>query len=279
MTPNKDLVIIYDADCPMCRWYTGKFVQHNLLAENGREPYQQIGPYTKTKIDMQKAKNHIALLNKSTGEVTYGYHSLVAILGSRWKWIKTLATTKIVAPVIGGIYNFISFNRKVIAPAPGRGYLDCIPEKSWVLRSLFMLFCLLIVEFTAGIYFSQWFTQFTRFNDIPLRESWLFISQIGFQALMALIAGEKRLYDYQGHVALVSAFGGLLLLPLHGGLLFMQAWGYDTTFLATAGLGAVLMAMFMEHKRRVGMMGYKKALSYTWVLFRIALFFVIFKVK
>lgn len=278
MEQNKDFVLIYDADCPMCRWYTGEFVKHQLLSKNGREAYHQIGAYTQTKVDMQKAKNHIALLNKKTGQVTYGFDSLVAIVGARWQWIKTISTNKIIAPFFAAVYDFISYNRKVIAPSASRGYLDCIPEKNLVMRTIFIIICMLFVEITGGIYFSTWFSEKTYYSDLAMRESLLFVSQILFQGIMTFVFREKRVYDYLGHVAVVSAFGGLLLIPLHAGLLYIQYLGLQIDFLSAAGLGAVIMAMFIEHKRRVNLMGYHKALSYTWVLFRIILFFVIFKV-
>jgi len=276
---NNDLVIIYDADCPMCRWYTGKFVQYNFLTPNGIEPYQQIGPFTKTQIDMQKARNHIALLNKKTGEVTYGVNSILTILGQRWKWIKTAANTKLIAPLLSVIYDFISFNRKIIAPAPRRSYLDCAPDLNLGYRLAFVFCAMLLVEFTAGAFFKQWFPTYTRYNTIHWRESILFISQIVFQGLFAILLKEKQKIEYISHVAVVAAYGGLLLVPMHFFLLGMAHFGLQTAFLAPAILGAVLMAMFMEHKRRINLMGYKPMLSYTWVLFRVVLFFLLFNSK
>lgn len=273
-----DFRIIYDSDCPMCNWYTGTFINHGFLSENGREAYQNIGPYTKTCIDMNRARNHIALLNKKTGKITYGIDSLVEILSSRWKWIKTVATSFIVAPFLRFLYDFISYNRKVIAPSANRGFLSCIPDFNLTMRLLFILVCGLGIESWAGNYFSNYFDTNTRWNGFPLRETLLFISQLLFQGLVAIaFTDKKNTMDYLGHLSFVSLIGAFFLFVFHI-LLSVIPFQQDLILvLSSAGLGAVLMFMFIEHKRRIMLLGYPKVLSYSWVLFRIILFFVIFK--
>jgi hypothetical protein len=89
--------------------------------------------------------------------------------------------------------------------------------------------------------------------------------------------GLRPVWAYLGQVAVVGVLGGLFLIPVHLGLLGMRRLGYDAGFLAAVGLGAALMLMFLEHKRRVDVFGYPKALSLTWLLFRVLLFFAIFR--
>jgi predicted DCC family thiol-disulfide oxidoreductase YuxK len=273
-----DLVIVYDAECPMCQWYTGEFVKTGLLSPNGREAYQKIGAYTKTQIDMKKARNHIALLNKNTGNVVYGYESLLEVLGQKWHWMKTIGATRFVAMFFSVVYDFISYNRKIIAPPKNR-FLTCIPDKNPRMRIAFMVLCLLVVEFTAGMYFSRYFGAYTRFAEIPWRESLLFVSQIGFMALFAALVGEKNLYDYLGHLSFVAFMGGIILLVFDIVFQSFSFMGIAISFLPFLGLGAVVMWMFMEHKKRLNAGGFKPILSYGWILFRVLLFFIIFKLQ
>jgi hypothetical protein len=276
-TLNQDLIIIYDADCAMCRWYTGAFVSHGLLPENGREAYQQIGPFTKSKINMNKARNHIALFNKHSGQVIYGYESLAEILGSRWKGLKSLATHRIVAPLIGALYNFISYNRKVIVPSAPRGFLDCIPDRNWAYRISFLILAMLVTEFTAGIYFTHFFAGMTRFNQVLGRESILFTAQLLFQGGILWLLLKKGIYDYLGNLAMVSMLGGIGLLGIGAFVWIIGYFGFSTAVPAAAALGAILMFMFSEHKRRLKMLNLPAVLSWSWVAFRVLLYFIIFR--
>lgn len=134
-----------------------------------------------------------------------------------------------------------------------------------------------LVELTAGFFFSFWFAEQTRFARVPFRESWMFVAQLLFQGFMAHRLGLRPVWAYLGQVAVVGVLGGIFLVPVHFGLLGMRWLGYDTGFLAGVGLGAALMLMFLEHARRVAVFGFPKALSLTWLIFRMLLFFVIFR--
>ncbi|MBS3913491.1 MAG: DUF393 domain-containing protein [Bacteroidetes bacterium] len=274
---HKDLKIVYDADCPMCNWYTGQFVKHGFLEKEGREPYQNIGPYTKTQIDMDRARNHIALWNKETGKVTYGYESLVEILSQRWQWIKTVATSKVVAPFISMLYDFISYNRKVIAPSAPRGFLNCIPDRNIKMRVVFLVICMFAVEYTAGMYFARYFSGVTRYADLPFRESILFLSQLLFQGVLAWFWNRNMVWDYLGNVAFISVLGGMMMVGFYLVLQFLPIDTNTLQILVGAGLGAVVMFMFLEHNRRIKIGNFNKNLSYSWVIFRILLFFIIFR--
>lgn len=273
---NQDLLIIYDADCPMCNWYTGKFAEHGLLPEKGREAYQKIGPYTKTVINMDKARNHIALMDRTNGTITYGYDSLLEILGRKWAWIKKVGTLKIMRLFFTTLYDFISYNRKVIAPAKN-GFLTCVPDRNITMRFWFIFLAMILVEYTAGIYFTAHFPGVTRFEALPFRESILFVSQIAFLFILARLLREKNIYDYLGHVALISALGGLILLVFQLAISGMELAGIHQPMIPAMGLGAVVMWMFIEHKKRVHNFGFHPALSWIWLAFRILLFFLIFK--
>ncbi|MBL7811870.1 MAG: hypothetical protein JNL57_06565 [Bacteroidetes bacterium] len=272
----KNHIIIYDADCPLCRWYTGAFVKHGLLPADGREPYQHCGPNTRQVVDMARARNEIALLNKETGEVTYGYRSLSLILQQRWKWIRTATTHRILAPCISGLYSFISYNRKVMAPASGNGsYLECIPDRHWGYRIFFMAMCLLLVNAVVGAYFEYHLAAFGH-HFIPFREGVFFIAQLLFQFIAMRLLRQQNAYDYLAHVGIVSALGAIGLGIFGTVLQVMTELHLQTGFLPGAGLGAVMLWMFLEHKRRVDLLGLSPALSYTWLLFRICIYPIAF---
>lgn len=69
-------IILYDAECPMCKMYTKGFVNSGMLDNTGRAPYQEMPSMVCPYVDQQRAINEIALVNTQTGEVDYGIKSL-----------------------------------------------------------------------------------------------------------------------------------------------------------------------------------------------------------
>ena len=63
MKTLKDHVILYDAECPMCKVYTHAFTTSGMLDKTGRAPYQQIPESACPVVDRQRAVNEIALVN------------------------------------------------------------------------------------------------------------------------------------------------------------------------------------------------------------------------
>lgn len=90
MNTLKNHLILFDAECPMCRIYTKAFVSSGLLEQHGRAAYQEIAIDACPMIDRQRAVNEIALVNQTTGEVTYGIHSLFNVFASAIPVLKSL---------------------------------------------------------------------------------------------------------------------------------------------------------------------------------------------
>src|SRR5580698_2819025 len=90
----KNHTILYDADCPMCKAYTNAFTATGMLDPNGRAPYQHMPDFACPLIDHQRAVNEIALINKTTGQVTYGIESLFKIIANSFPIFRPLFNCK-----------------------------------------------------------------------------------------------------------------------------------------------------------------------------------------
>ena len=60
-------LILFDAECPMCRLYTNAFVSTGLLEKDGRMAYQELPADACPILDRQRAADEIALINQQTG--------------------------------------------------------------------------------------------------------------------------------------------------------------------------------------------------------------------
>ena len=75
MKTLKDHVILYDSDCPLCNVYTKGFVKYKMLDKDGRKPYDQFDFEKHSHVNKSLACDKIVLLDKNSGEVTYGIDS------------------------------------------------------------------------------------------------------------------------------------------------------------------------------------------------------------
>jgi predicted DCC family thiol-disulfide oxidoreductase YuxK len=264
MKTLKDHVVLYDAECPMCSIYTQAFVKTGMLDNNGRESYQHIQPDACPVYDKQRAVNEIALIDLKSGEVSYGIQSLFKIIGNAWPVFAPLFAFKPFAWLMGKVYAFISYNRRVIIPSSK-------PEADFAYHPTFKrryrLAYLLFTWFCTGFILTVYAHLLT--GLVPLgnayREYMICGGQIIFQGLVICSFERKQAWTYLGNMMTISFAGSLLLLiPLainHWVKLGSEV--YTLCFMGVAGL------MLLEHIRRTKLLNLGWILTVTWVTYRI----------
>ncbi len=122
--------IIYDDNCPMCKWYTGAFVKTNLLESSNRISFSELSNTSlSAQIEMQRSKHEIPLVDLHGGETLYGVDSLVHLLQPKFPIIGKLMQVSAISYLVRKLYQFISYNRGVMAPSfPTYRKYDCTPD-------------------------------------------------------------------------------------------------------------------------------------------------------
>lgn len=276
MKTNDQYYLLYDDGCPLCKWYTQKFVDCGFITPEARLPYASGAQQPELQFDRDLARNKIALVNASSGETLYGTDSLLQVLGDRFPLIKTVGKWKPVHFLLEQFYNFISYNRKAIAPVHVCSTnCTCEPDISYFWRVFYLVFAGLIVHTSVGFYFHRFLTPYLTVN--PVADIYLYTVQFGFQFLVFKLFRKRNFYQYAGHLATVSLIGALLLAALGGIFLALQTFGINTDLFGPLGFGMVLAVMFMIHAKRTHQLGYGYLLTFTWVLFRIGIYALVFK--
>ncbi len=255
--------ILYDADCPMCRVYTHAFVKTGMLDRAGRQSYQHIPAAACPLVDRQRAVNEIALVNNITGEVSYGINSLFKVIAHSFPFFKPLFTCKPFAWLMSRLYAFISYNRKVIMPAPVTDATAVQPAFRLDYRLAYLIFSWLITSLILTAYADLL---------VPLvpagargREFLICGGQMIFQGIIIVRLARVRCWDYLGNMMTISFAGALLLLPA---LIVIKQFHLSATiagcyFMVTAGL------MLLEHIRRMKIIGVSLWLTVSWVAYRV----------
>lgn len=260
-------IILYDAECPMCRLYTGAFVKTGMLDSNGRAAYQQAEVVAACpRVNMQRAVNEIALVNKETGEVTYGVQSLFTVLSASWPVLKPLFGCSPFLAVMKKLYAFVSYNRRVIIPAAENVHSFSVqPAFHKRYRVLYLLFTWLVTSAILSLYtplLEGVVPSFGWYGELAVCGG-----QLLFQGVLVRIVKPERLWSYLGNMMTISLAGALLLLPAIAISTRIPdaSAGYSVYFILVAAL------MLVEHVRRSKLLGLGWWLTVGWVSYRIIL--------
>lgn len=195
-------IIIYDDVCPMCKAYTEGFVQLGWLPLENRVGFSQVPKNILEKIDSDRARHEIPLFETETGETLYGKDALFYILGEQMPIFKPLFRFAPFRAIIFGLYQIITYNRRIIAgsPTPTNGF-DCAPDFNVFYRYVYIGLAtvlsvwILIDDFQTID--NQWITLFVLFSASILRGAF-------FKSL-------KTQTDYFGHLATIFLIVALVL--------------------------------------------------------------------
>lgn len=263
MKALKDHVILYDAECPMCKVYTSAFTRSGMLDTEGRAPYQEMPAFACPLVDRKRAVNEIALVNKVTGEVKYGIESLFAVIANSFPLFRPLFTCRPFAWLMRKVYAFISYNRKVIIPGSPAADPTLQPAFRLRYRLAYLLFTVAVVGFIL--------TRYAKLLNGVLptgssyREYLIAGGQILFQGAVLIFYHPAKRWDYLGNMMTVSLAGALLLLPgvALASLTHLSPAIAALYFLCVAG------GMLLEHIRRMRLLGLGSTPTITWIVYRL----------
>lgn len=271
MNTLKNHLILYDAECPMCRVYTKAFVSTGLLDANGRAAYQHTPEAACPMVDRQRAVDEIALVNKTTGEVSYGIHSLFKLFAIAIPALKPVFEFKPLIWLMSKVYAFISYNRRVIIPANSDQYIYQ-PTFKLNYRIAYLLFTWAVTAYILTTYAHLLYL-------LPAGASYcgylICGGQLFFQGLIISMVSKDKTWSYLGNMMTISLAGALLLLP---GLLIAACFSmpplfYTGYFTAIAGL------MLMEHIRRTKLLKLGRALTISWICYGLLVAAICFLIK
>ena len=203
-----DKALIYDDNCPLCSAYTKAFVKGGFLKPANRIAFSDVN-MQQFKIDWNRARHEIPLIDMQNGEVKYGVDALVDILQQKFSFINPLMNIKWLYWFFKKLYKLISYNRKIIvaAKAPCKTSIDCTPDYSFFWRWVLIFICYgssnLLVAKSSAIIFDLF--------KITL-SPWLCICWIIIAMLSGIAASKNIVTDINAHASLIAFIISSLLL-------------------------------------------------------------------
>lgn len=264
MKTLENQTLLYDEDCPLCQAYTTGFIKAGMLDENGKKPFSNLTNEEQNFIDFKRATNEIALVDNKNKTVIYGIDSLLKVIGNSFPWMEKAGNIPPIKYLLKKLYSFISYNRKVIIPnkRANEKVLQCVPSFSYKYRIIYLVIATIITAITL-YNFSQLIPDLPKGNFS--RELIVAIGQVLFQSVFLLKLDKQTIMNYAGNIMTISLMGSLILTPI---LILNQFINCSETLLL-GWFGVTVLIMFMEHFRRIKLLGLPTYLSYTWVIYRI----------
>ncbi len=256
--------LLYDEDCPVCNIYTSGFIKTKMLDSQGRKSFELISTEEINYINIERAKNEIALVDKKNKKVYYGIESLLKVIGNSFPLMEKAGNWKPINYLLKKLYKLVSYNRKVIAPSKNKNdnKIQCVPSLNIRYRVIYILLVTLLTAITLFKY-AELITLLPKANFS--RELVLAFGQIGFQYLFIQKISKQKQLDYLGNLVTVSIMGSLVLLPV----LLLNHFMLVNEYIILGWFGLTVNLMILEHYRRTKILELPKYLTITWILYRI----------
>ncbi|CAN5556063.1 hypothetical protein BH09BAC4_BH09BAC4_09960 [soil metagenome] len=200
-------LIIYDESCPMCKLYTKGMVAADTTGCLTRIGSGQLTQDTINRIDPQRARHEIPLVDLDGGETLYGVDTWIYALGQRNRQVENLLSMRWFKTILQKLYAFISYNRRIIiTSAPGRWQLfDLQPEFQLSYRIAFILVVFgLLTGLFVTVNFPVWAPAVVTLIAGQLIITSLYLFNLHDDNFL------PTLLDYTGHLGMSLLMGGLV---------------------------------------------------------------------
>jgi hypothetical protein len=240
--------LLYDDACPLCSWYSGAFVKSGLLDKEGRKAFSLASPELLQCINAKRGVNEIPLIDHDTKQVLYGIDALVAIIGQRCPIVRVLGKTVVVKWPLKKLYNFISYNRKVIvARKRAEGRLDCSPDFNVFYRFLFMSIFLCFNTLMLFPLYAELLSKIPGVDISLLTFHGVHAVILCSNCLLAFSLSRKEAIEYLGQVNMLALITILLLIPL----MWLNEWWRPIGSFNLIYLGLLSIFIVKEYFRRM----------------------------
>ncbi|GAB3491126.1 hypothetical protein GCM10027341_03720 [Spirosoma knui] len=159
------------------------------------------------RLDTQRARHEIPLVDLDGGETIYGVDTWAYAFGKQNKQIEQLLSLTWLKAILQKVYAFISYNRRIIVTsAPGRwNLLDLQPDFRLSYRLIFILFVFGLVGLLfSSAYFPIWLPSVLALLVAQLTIACLYVLHQHRDSFL------QSILDYTGHLGMSLLLGGLI---------------------------------------------------------------------
>ena len=238
-----------------------------MLSQSGRVAFEQLDINDQCRLNLQRARHEIPMIDRQTGEIIYGLDALIIVFANAYPVLKPFITLGWFKSIFRPVYSFISYNRRVLAGGPleDLNAFSFAPDFNLPWR---------LVLIAAGFAYTAIcicvFALLMALSPMLL----LLCVTAYFMLLLTvdLVANgtTEQKWDYLGHLAVLGFIEGTLFV-----VTAILARLTGLTGLMFAGQGAGRLFAIRLHAQRVKNNHYAKSLNYAFAGGAVALVLLI----
>lgn len=258
-------LIIYDSNCKVCSSLRDIVLRLTYIPQDKIRAYKDLTPDFSKRVDPDKFKNVMALIDTSGDKTIYGAEGIAYIFSSQYKVADFLLGFPPLFKLFSFFYKTQAYNRYIIATPRSKFKCDCLPDRVIKYRVSYIVSTLLIAIFLTAMF------------GISLRKLSVGVSAFGAAIQMLLMAGtgwviqiiiasivlKSKALDYIGHLGSIMVVGLLILVPW---MLFYTFTGILTFFLPALSVAISSAYMLYLHIHRIRYLELSQAWSVSWFL-------------
>ncbi|MBL4654325.1 MAG: DUF393 domain-containing protein [Bacteroidia bacterium] len=245
----KDKIVVYDGSCSLCTGLYDIVTKAGIVKASNCKAYFDMPEHLQSKIEEDRFKNEMALIDIGNKPTSYGLDGIIIILSDKWNFLQEIFKIRWLYHLLWFLYKTVARNRFILfPPKPNNGIrCSCEPPFSLKYRIAYIIITMMITISTIGF-----------LVDVTL------IRTIGLiwalQLIISLIIlSRSAALDYIGNLGTIMTGGALILLP--GIFYSLIIDNSQSTFLLVNGLISILF-MLNQYIKRVRYL----QLSKSWIM-------------
>jgi hypothetical protein len=265
MKSLNDKLIIYDSNCKVCSSLRDVVLRFTSIPEQKIKAYKDLSPDLNVKVDPDKFKNVMALIDTSGGNTLYGGEGIAYIFSSQYKIINFLLSFKLIFRLFNFFYKTQAYNRYIIATPKSNFRCDCFPDRVVKYRISYIVFTLLISVFLTVMFGISLRNFFTGISLSEAAGQMLLMAGTGWliQILLAVLFIKQKALDYIGHLGSIMVVGLLILVPW---MLLYATTGILNIYLPALSVLISSAYMLYLHIQRIKYLELSQTWTISWFL-------------
>ncbi len=259
-------LIIYDSNCKVCSSLKDFVLRFTSIPDEKVKAFKDLEHPMSSKVDPEKFRNVMALIDTNGGETIYGAEGVAYIFSSEYKLINFLLQFKPVFALFNFLYKTQAYNRYVIATPISSFICDCFPDRVVKYRVSYILIAIFISVLLTALFGVSLKGFFPGMSSAEAAAQMLLMAGTGWvlQILMAIILLRDDALDYIGHLATIMVTGLLILVP---SMLLTAIMGPVSLWIPAVSVAFSSSFMLYLHMYRVKYLGLSSLWTVSWFLF------------
>ena len=265
MKTLENKLIIYDSNCKVCTSFRNAILKVTSIPDSKIVAYKDLPVDLNQRVDPDKFKNEMALLDTTDGQTIYGAEGVAYIFSTQSRLINFLLQFKPVFHLFNFFYRVQANNRYIIATPKSKFKCDCLPDKivryrvSYIAMTVFLS---VLLTMLFGISLAGLFSNLTA-GEAAMQM--LLMAGTGWvlQIILAITVLKEKALDYIGHLGSVMVAGLLILIPS----MLLSFLGVQTILIPAISVLVSSSYMLYLHIGRIKYLELSQGWSISWFLF------------